>query len=35
MKHLVAVREDGGPFTSVNDFARRIDMRQVNKRVWS
>ena len=32
MKHLVAVREEGGPFTSVNDFARRIDMRQVNKR---
>ena len=32
MKHLVEVREDGGPFESVNDFARRIDMRQVNKR---
>lgn len=32
MRHLVDVRESGGPFTSVNDFARRIDMRQVNKR---
>ena len=32
MKHLVEVREAGGSFQSVNDFARRIDMRQVNKR---
>ncbi|WP_427450227.1 DNA polymerase III subunit alpha [Litorimonas sp. WD9-15] len=32
MKHLVAVREEGGPFTSLYDFARRVDMRQVNKR---
>lgn len=32
MRHLVDVREAGGPFVSVNDFARRIDMRQVNKR---
>ena len=32
MRHLVEVREAGGPFTSINDFARRVDMRQVNKR---
>jgi len=32
MKHLVAVREEGGSFTSLYDFARRVDMRQVNKR---
>ena len=32
MRHLVEVREGGGPFTSINDFARRVDMRQVNKR---
>ena len=32
MRHLVEVRETGGPFISVNDFARRVDMRQVNKR---
>ena len=32
MRHLVAVREEGGPFVSIIDFARRVDMRQVNKR---
>ncbi len=32
MRHLVEVREKDGPFTSINDFARRVDMRQVNKR---
>ena len=32
MRHLVSVREEGGPFQSINDFARRVDMRQVNKR---
>ena len=32
MKHVVDVREKDGPFLSVNDFARRVDMRQVNKR---
>ena len=32
MKHLVDVRETGGEFTSLFDFARRVDMRQVNKR---
>ncbi|WP_409433661.1 DNA polymerase III subunit alpha [Litorimonas sp. RW-G-Af-16] len=32
MKHLVEVREKGGPFESVYDFARRVDMRMVNKR---
>ena len=32
MKHLVEVREKDGPFESIIDFARRVDMRQVNKR---
>ena len=32
MKHLVQVRDEGGPFESIYDFARRVDMRQVNKR---
>ena len=32
MRHVIDVRETDGPFASVNDFARRIDMRQVNKR---
>lgn len=32
MRHVVTVREAGGPFTSVYDFARRVDMRLVNKR---
>jgi DNA polymerase-3 subunit alpha len=32
MRHLVDVREAGGPFQTIHDFARRVDMRQVNKR---
>ena len=32
MRHVVDVREKDGPFTSVYDFARRVDMRLVNKR---
>jgi DNA polymerase-3 subunit alpha len=32
MKHLVAVREEGGPFTDIFDFVERVDPRQVNKR---
>ncbi|MGB3456394.1 MAG: DNA polymerase III subunit alpha [Litorimonas sp.] len=32
MKHLVDVREAGGPFSDIYDFARRVDMRIVNKR---
>ncbi|MCY1647892.1 DNA polymerase III subunit alpha [Caulobacter sp. SL161] len=32
MKHLVAVREEGGPFRDVFDFVERIDPKQVNKR---
>jgi len=32
MKHLVAVREEGGPFRDIFDFVERIDPRQVNKR---
>ena len=32
MKHVVAVREEGGPFSDIYDFARRVDMRIINKR---
>jgi DNA polymerase-3 subunit alpha len=32
MQHLVAVREEGGPFRDLFDFLERIDPRQVNKR---
>ena len=32
IEHLVAVREEGGPFRSIGDFARRIDARMLNKR---
>ena len=34
MDHVVAVREEGGPFTSLADFARRVDPRLVNKRAF-
>ena len=32
MRHVVAVREEGGPFADIYDFARRVDMRIINKR---
>ncbi|NQE64139.1 DNA polymerase III subunit alpha [Caulobacter sp. RHG1] len=32
MKHLVAVREEGGPFRDIFNFVERIDPKQVNKR---
>ena len=32
MRHVVEVRDTGGPFTDLFDFARRVDMRLVNKR---
>ena len=32
MNHLVEIREQGGPFTDLFDFARRVDTRIVNKR---
>ena len=32
IEHLVSVREQGGPFTSLDNFARRIDARVINKR---
>ncbi|MCH8858921.1 MAG: DNA polymerase III subunit alpha, partial [Proteobacteria bacterium] len=34
MDHLVRSREEGGEFTSIGDFARRIDPRLVNKRAF-
>jgi len=33
MEHVVEVRESGGKFTSLFDFARRIDARFINKRI--
>ena len=32
MENVVSVREQGGPFTDLYDFARRVDTRIVNKR---
>ena len=32
MEHLVAVREEGGPFRDIFDFVERVDPKQVNKR---
>ena len=34
MDHLVAVREEGGPFLSIGDFARRVDPKLINKRAF-
>ncbi|MBS0274488.1 MAG: DNA polymerase III subunit alpha [Proteobacteria bacterium] len=34
MEHVVEVREEGGPFKSISDFARRIDPKLVNKRAF-
>jgi DNA polymerase-3 subunit alpha len=34
MDHVVAIRESGGPFRSIADFARRIDPRLINKRAF-
>ncbi|HEY3636860.1 MAG TPA: DNA polymerase III subunit alpha [Rhizomicrobium sp.] len=34
MDHVVAIRESGGPFASIADFARRVDSRLVNKRAF-
>lgn len=32
VEHIISVREEGGPFKSLGDFARRIDPRMMNKR---
>jgi len=34
MDHVVAVRQAGGPFKSLSDFAARVDPRQVGKRAF-
>jgi DNA polymerase-3 subunit alpha len=34
MDHLVAVRDEGGPFVSISDFARRVDSKLINKRAF-
>ncbi|HEY8489237.1 MAG TPA: DNA polymerase III subunit alpha, partial [Thermaerobacter sp.] len=32
IESIVAAREQGGPFRSLDDFCRRVDLRQVNRR---
>ena len=34
MEHVVAMREAGGPFRSIADFARRVDAKLLNKRAF-
>jgi DNA polymerase-3 subunit alpha len=34
MEHVIAMRESEGPFTSIADFARRVDVKLVNKRAF-
>ena len=34
MEHVVEVREEGGAFKSISDFARRVDPKLVNKRAF-
>jgi DNA polymerase-3 subunit alpha len=34
MDHVVAQREEGGPFTSLADFARRVDAKLLNRRAF-
>ena len=34
MEHVVEMREEGGPFKSISDFARRVDPKLVNKRAF-
>ncbi|MDP3745988.1 MAG: DNA polymerase III subunit alpha [Phenylobacterium sp.] len=34
MEHVVAVREEGGPFRDLFDFVERVDPKQVNKRAF-
>jgi DNA polymerase III subunit alpha len=31
-ENIVAARTEGGPFTSVDDFAKRVDLKTINKR---
>jgi DNA polymerase-3 subunit alpha len=31
---ILAAREEGGPFTSIEDFAKRVNARECNKKVW-
>ncbi|HRS86459.1 MAG TPA: DNA polymerase III subunit alpha [Syntrophales bacterium] len=33
VEQIIAVRREGGPFKSFEDFCRRVDLRKVNKRV--
>ncbi|MDP3459940.1 MAG: DNA polymerase III subunit alpha, partial [Hyphomonas sp.] len=34
MRHVAAIRSEGGPFRDLYDFAERIDPRQVNKKAF-
>ena len=31
---ILAARDEGGPFTSIEDFAKRVNARECNKKVW-
>ena len=31
-ENIIAVREEGGPFTGIDDFAKRVDLKTLNKR---
>jgi DNA polymerase-3 subunit alpha len=31
---IIAARESGGPFTSIEDFAKRVSAKDCNKKVW-
>jgi DNA polymerase-3 subunit alpha len=31
---LIKAREEGGPFTSIEDFAKRVNARECNKKAW-
>jgi DNA polymerase-3 subunit alpha len=33
VRNIIAARREGGPFTSLHDFAERVDIRRINKRV--
>jgi len=34
VEEILAAREDGGEFSSIEDFARRVNTRTVNRKVW-
>ncbi len=34
VRAIIAARDDGGPFTSIFDFSKRVDARQANRKVY-